>query len=125
MFGDEFLRQLNHVFRLRAKKTDGLYQFTHAIFAEGQHFFRRVGKRKQRRSCLVDAGIGRLGRKHNSHQKRKWINVLEFSFRFWISCFEATEGFLDLRRRPLRKLARLGLYVGRRALGRRFDFRAF
>jgi len=61
MFGDELLRQPNHVLRLRAKQADGLYQVTHTTFAKCRHFFGRVGKCKQRRRRLVDAGIGRLG----------------------------------------------------------------
>ena len=68
VLSDQPARQLNDVLGFGAKKTDGLDQLAHFVFAERHHFFRRIGGGEQRGRRLVDAGIGRLRRQHHRHQ---------------------------------------------------------
>ena len=89
MLGDQFLRQRDHVLRLVAVKPDRLDVVAHALLAERDHFFRRVGGGKQRGRRLVDAGIGRLRRQHHRDQQRVGIDVSEFAARFGIGALES------------------------------------
>ncbi len=100
MLGHQPARQLDHVLGLGAEQPDGLDQLAHALLAERDHLFRRVGGREQRGRRLVDAGIGRLRRQHHRHQQRERIDVLELALGFRVRRLEAAERFLDLRIGP-------------------------
>ena len=55
-----------------------------------------------RRSCeqrlggLVDAGVGRLRRKHHGHQQREGIDVVELALGLGVRCRESGEDRLDI-----------------------------
>ena len=92
---DEPLRQGDDVLCLGAVKADRLDHAAELFLADGKHFFRAVGEGKKRARGLVDAGIGRLRRKHDRNEKSKRIDIVEFAFRVRIGGFEAAENFGD------------------------------
>ena len=124
---DQLLRQRDDVLRLVAIKPDRLDVVAHALLAERDHFFRRVGGGEQRGRRLVDAGIGRLRRQHDRDQQREGVDVREFAARIGMRSVKAAERFLDIGRRPAFRLfsaSQAGFFASR---GDGFDglFRAF
>ena len=97
---DQFLRERDHVLRLRAEEADGLDEVAHLGLAELHHLLRRVGGGEQRGRRLVDAGVGRLRRQHHRDQQRVGILVLELGLRVRHRGLQSPERLLDLGRRP-------------------------
>ncbi len=56
-----------------------LIQLPHRLFAEINHFLRRIGDGKQRARRLVDAGVSRLRGQHHCDQQCVGVEMFELS----------------------------------------------
>ena len=96
MVADQGLRQRDDVPGLAAPQADGADIVADAGFAEFEHLLRRVGDREQGPGRLVDAGVGRLRRQHDRHQKGEDVDVFQFALRLRALDGEAAENLVHL-----------------------------
>ncbi len=80
VFVDEQLAQRDHVLRLGIEQADGLDMLLQAIFAQGQHLFRRFHLAKQSAGGLVDPHIRRLCGQGDRDDQLIGIAVFQFGF---------------------------------------------
>ena len=113
---DDRPRKRDDVLGLGPIEPDGLDPFGKPLDAERRHLLGRVGDGEQRRRDLVDAGVGRLRRKHHRHQERERIDVFELALRRRIGCGQPLEDRLGPRRPRLPGLfSRHGRFIGARS----------
>ena len=98
MFLDQDFRQADHILRLHPVETDGADVGGQLGFAEFDHLLRRVGNLEQGTGGAVDAAIGCLGGKHDGHQERIGIHIIEFALGSGICLFEPAKHLSDLTR---------------------------
>ena len=91
----QHIRERDHILRLcliEAYRFDVVAEF---VFAEAEHFLRRVGFGEERRRRFIDAFVGRPRREDDRDQKRIGVGVVEFAFGVWIRLFERGVESLD------------------------------
>jgi len=82
IFLDKDAAQLDDVLGLVAEKADRLDMLDHALLAEGEHLFGRIGHLEQLARGLVHARICGLRRQRDRHDKGEGIDMLELALRF-------------------------------------------
>ena len=94
--GDHHLAQCDDVLRLVPVQPDRLDVIAHRRFAQGQHFFRRVGDFEQVLGRPVHADIGRLGRQHHGDQQGEHVDVIQLTLRFRVGGGQPGEKLVDV-----------------------------
>ena len=79
--GDEALRHLDQMFRLRARITDGFDVFEDLVGGSCRQGFGGWVRGKEGRGDHVNALVGALGGEHDGYEALEGVSEMEFAFR--------------------------------------------
>lgn len=92
---DEDLGEGVDILRLGIEKTDGFDVVADFVFAECDHFLRRVGGLEEGGGCLVHALVRGLRGQRDGDEQGERVRPFQFALRFRINGVEAAEKFMN------------------------------